>query len=382
LNDCCKNTSSALKITVQPGIKNNLITGDTTICDNTVPSIIKGQTVLTGGDGLNYASKWKQKTGSSAWMDIAGENQYSYQPPALTDSVSYQRIITSGTCTDVSNIVQIIVLNTIQGNTISGDPVVCDGFPAGQLSSGIITGGEPGIYRVLWEKSGDGTIWELIATETSLPLMPGILPQNMHFRRKIKSGLFDCCQSTSNSHYISIDKNPDVPEAGIDRELVYQDTTTLTAKAPEIGTGVWTSSSDADISSPEKNITRIDGLKFGRHAFYWTVTNGVCPSVSDSVILHVNDLKQYTGFSPNGDGINDYFVISGLNNASNKDLTILNRWGVEVFHSPDYQNDWDGKNQKSGDPLPEDTYFYVLKVKDIYKDGNTRRYQGYIVIKR
>lgn len=381
LNDCCKNTSSAIKITVQPGIKNNMITGDTTICDNAVPALIKGLSAFTGGDGSNYAVKWRQKTAAGLWMDIPGATQISYQPPALSDSVSYQRIVTSGTCTHLSNSVNIHVLNTIQGNSISGNNVVCEGFPSGQLGSGIITGGEPGIYRFLWEKSTDGTNWELMNNETSAQLMPGILPQNMHFRRKVKSGLYDCCQSTSNSHFISIDKKPEAPDAGANRELIYQDTAMLSAKSPAIGTGIWTSSSEADINSPAKNTTRVTGLTFGRHVFYWTVANGVCPVVNDSVILHVNDLKRYTGFSPNGDGINDYFVVSGLSNAPNKDLTILNRWGVEVFHSSDYQNDWDGKN-KSGNPLPEDTYFYILKVKDIYDDGKNRVYKGYFVIKR
>lgn len=63
-------------------------------------------------------------------------------------------------------------------------------------------------------------------------------------------------------------------------------------------------------------------------------------------------------FTPNGDGENDVFEII---NADNKDLKIqvLNRWGVEVYASNKYLNDWDGKD-KNGTDLAAGTYFYVV----------------------
>lgn len=70
------------------------------------------------------------------------------------------------------------------------------------------------------------------------------------------------------------------------------------------------------------------------------------------------------GFSPNNDGINDLFVIRGINNYPNNYIEIYNRWGVKVFEASPYQNNWDGKSQNTlsvgnGD-LPIGTYFYVL----------------------
>lgn len=61
-------------------------------------------------------------------------------------------------------------------------------------------------------------------------------------------------------------------------------------------------------------------------------------------------------FSPNGDGINDLFQIIDLQPESR--LHILNRWGVPVFESTDYQNDWDGTSK--GKELSNGVYFYVL----------------------
>lgn len=63
--------------------------------------------------------------------------------------------------------------------------------------------------------------------------------------------------------------------------------------------------------------------------------------------------------TPNNDGINDYFTISGLENHPNTTLTIFDRNRKIVFSSNDYNNKWDG------DMLPEGTYFYIA----IFKDG-------------
>jgi gliding motility-associated-like protein len=382
LNDCCKSTSNSIKVTVHPKIKNNVIDGDTTICYQTVPRASKGMySSFSGGDETTYTTKWEQKTSGGSWLDIPGAIQLNFQPESLSDTTFYRRVITSGACTDYSNTVAINVLKNIQGNEITGNEKVCEGFPADPINSGSITGGEPGVYRIAWERSSDMTSWAVIEGETDKELQPGVLPYNTYYHRVIKSGPNDCCQSFSNIFYISIDRRPDKPEAGDDKELIYVDTTSLLAAIPEIGTGVWSSRPEAIIDNIDSHYTKVSGMKFGRYAFYWTVTNGVCSSVADSVIVNVSDLQRYTGFSPNGDGINDFFVVEGLDNANSKDLLVINRWGVEVFHSFDYQNDWEGKN-KNGDPLPDDTYYYVLRVKDIYNDGKDRVYKGFIVIKR
>jgi gliding motility-associated-like protein len=80
------------------------------------------------------------------------------------------------------------------------------------------------------------------------------------------------------------------------------------------------------------------------------------------------------GFSPNGDGINDLFVIRGIFNYPSNTFTIYNRWGSEVFQATPYQNNWSGKSTKGlkigGDDLPMGTYFYILDLGEgspIYK---------------
>ncbi|WEK18826.1 MAG: Ig-like domain-containing protein [Candidatus Pedobacter colombiensis] len=82
-----------------------------------------------------------------------------------------------------------------------------------------------------------------------------------------------------------------------------------------------------------------------------------------------------TLFTPNGDGTNDIFEVRGLNQFAENQLTIINRWGNEVYRANNYQNNWNGEG------LNEGTYYYLLKVK---KAGSSEWviFKGYTTIVR
>ncbi len=87
------------------------------------------------------------------------------------------------------------------------------------------------------------------------------------------------------------------------------------------------------------------------------------------------------GFSPNGDGVNDFFVIRGIKYYPNNEFQVLNRWGNLVYKEKGYNNTWDGRSaygpKIGGDELPEGTYFYILDL------GNgTKPYTGFIYLNR
>lgn len=86
-----------------------------------------------------------------------------------------------------------------------------------------------------------------------------------------------------------------------------------------------------------------------------------------SVLKGGGSITVYTGFTPNGDGLNDTFIIEGLATAPANELFIYNRWGVEVFTMKDYDNSFDGTSGgratlQEDNKLPVGTYFYVLKL--------------------
>ncbi|WP_221621988.1 T9SS type B sorting domain-containing protein [Larkinella knui] len=75
------------------------------------------------------------------------------------------------------------------------------------------------------------------------------------------------------------------------------------------------------------------------------------------------------GFSPNGDNINDLFVIRNTGGAT-VILEVFNRWGNTVYRNHDYKNDWDGSTNtgarigSSSKGLPDGTYFYIVELSD------------------
>ncbi len=87
-----------------------------------------------------------------------------------------------------------------------------------------------------------------------------------------------------------------------------------------------------------------------------------------------NDFNIPEGFSPNGDDINDLFVIRGIDRFPSNSFMVFNRWGDKLFEANPYTNTWDGTSSTGirigGDELPVGTYFYVLDLGDesaIYK---------------
>lgn len=80
-------------------------------------------------------------------------------------------------------------------------------------------------------------------------------------------------------------------------------------------------------------------------------------------------------FTPNGDNTNDAFEIRGLDRFAENSLTIVNRWGNEVFKQTNYKNTW------TGEGLNEGTYYYLLKVKANSGD-QWKVYKGYITLIR
>jgi len=88
--------------------------------------------------------------------------------------------------------------------------------------------------------------------------------------------------------------------------------------------------------------------------------------------LNINGLLVYDGFSPNGDFINDYWKIIGLEDIPDHHIYVYNRWGNLVFETKNYQNDWDGKWDTT--PLAPGTYFYLIH------SGQEKKQSGYIQI--
>jgi gliding motility-associated-like protein len=165
--------------------------------------------------------------------------------------------------------------------------------------------------------------------------------------------------------------------AGPDQVVSNQAGTTLKAElANSYETGIWSIISGGCRFSDATNAkTQANGFMIGKNILLWTVTNGVCSSSSDTVMITVYDLFVPTLITPNMDGKNDYLIVKGTDFAGKMELIIFDRRGEQVYKNANYDNSWNGVDY-NGRPLSDDTYFYVLR-----SDAGINR-SGYIVIRK
>lgn len=74
-------------------------------------------------------------------------------------------------------------------------------------------------------------------------------------------------------------------------------------------------------------------------------------------------------FSPNGDGVNDYFKPFPYRHVEDIQLYVYNRWGKEVFSTTDPDILWDGTSVETGEPVSDGVYYYTCTVFTVRLSG-------------
>jgi gliding motility-associated-like protein len=132
------------------------------------------------------------------------------------------------------------------------------------------------------------------------------------------------------------------------------------------------------LSTPNAPTTYFGGAPVGTYTISVLIQDAKGCAVEEKVNVTV---EPATGlivtdlFTPNGDGVNETWVIQFLDNVGPYTLQVFTRGGLEVLNSQNYVNDWDGTHYKSGKKLPEGTYYYIIRT-------DTKEYTGAVTIKR
>lgn len=125
----------------------------------------------------------------------------------------------------------------------------------------------------------------------------------------------------------------------------------------------WSSSHTVMFSSPfGRNPTVEISHKGDSIYFYYVVTDDNGCQGRDTMSVFITSTKEEGGYNiitANGDGRNDFLDLSEYMKGNDCGLTVLNRWGGEVYNVANYDNDWAGVDDSSN-PLPDGTYYYVL----------------------
>lgn len=305
--------------------------------------------------------------GTNAIINASGANTYTWNTSATGATISPSPTVTTnytvtGTNANgcINEAVASVHVNPTPTVVATGSSSVCVGQTI-SLSSYAISG-------AVYQWSGPNGFTASSPTTT------------IHNTNELNAGTYTLtiisagCSAT-NTIAVSVDSMPTIAHAGMDT-TIYNSSISLTGNVPLLGSGIWSviSGSGTFVNGSSAN-TQVNNLQTGQNVLQWTITNGVCPASFDDVIITVIALMIPNGFSPNGDAMNEYFEIKGLEEYSNVKLNIFNRWGNEVYESADYKNDWNGKNM-SGENLSDDTYFYTIEIPS----KNT--FKGYVILKR
>jgi len=143
----------------------------------------------------------------------------------------------------------------------------------------------------------------------------------------------------------------------------------------------------ADASDDFIDFTPANGFT-GTDTFTYTIedSDGEVSTATVTVVISLSPdtLVIYKGFSPNGDGSNDEWIIDGILLYPNNTIQVFNRWGNLVYKEVGYDNQtkvWFGQSNQGwvvGEKeLPDGTYFYMVDLGN----GNEVR-GGYVMLKR
>ena len=360
--------SNIITIYVTPNISNNFISDESPqqICAGQSGATIGGLNP-TGGNG-SYQYSWWYSSNQINWTLYIGFSEiYGFISHALYNKTYFKRIIQSGGCVSTSNIVTV---SPIIVEAIADSPVLSCG------NNAVLIATPPPIGGSGW--------WEVPSAISLLPdssnaitnaSIPPLTVNNVTFQVVWHVQNSDGCKDTANVA-VTFFHSISPANAGTDITLIGVDSVQLNAVSPQFGVGYWSVVLGGgefvynnDAHTYAKNIPQ------GENIFRWKVTNGPCIPQADEVKILVTNIKIPEGFSPNFDGLNDFFEIKGVEFYPKSELIVFSRWGTEVYHKTGYDNSWDGKSMNNS-VLSEDTYFYVLKLDE----KNSRK--GYVILKR
>ncbi len=185
---------------------------------------------------------------------------------------------------DTSNSILVHVSPKPAGGQTTMDATVCSAANADTIR---LSGYSGRIVRWETRKTGDAT-WGVIDNTTDKQPYKD-LQETTWFRAVVSTNA--CPEVFSDTTIITVIKAPTVSHAGPDQQRCSVDSLPLQGNLPLVGTGQWTQltgPTTAIIRNNTSHNTAIAGLRYGRYSFVWTITNGICPSSSDTVSIQID----------------------------------------------------------------------------------------------
>jgi gliding motility-associated-like protein len=335
------------------------------------------------GSGLTY--QWRKGTTNlvnDANTSGASSDTLRIKIVSFLDSASNYNVLISGTClpNQTSNNVSLILNAPTIIVSAPSNQNVC----AGNLATfSVSASGSSLSYQ--WRKGNlnlvnSGTITG--ATSNFLTINPVALTDAAaDYRVIITSG----CSTTDSSANAALIVNA-IPIAVASSNSPVCKGESIMLSTPTILNATYHWTGPNSFTSIIQNPIISSAILSDSGMYTLLVTQNTCNSEATSIRVLVNncitnELFIPEGFSPNGDGINDLFVIRGIENYPNNTFQVFNRWGSMVYDASPYKSAWDGKSTTGvtigGTDLPVGVYFYTLDL-----GGNAGTKKGTIYLNK
>jgi len=351
-------TSSIAIITIHPPAIAGTINGGGTFCSNSGAGTLTIVGIL--GNVLNWESSVDN---GSTWLTI-NNTSTSYNYAAISQATNFRAIVSNvATCpNDTTNSVIFQISPATNPGILSSSDTVCNAAN----NNTLLLSGYDGLITN-WESSTDNGISWANLPITADSLIYTNITNTIWYRVNVKSGI--CPSLTSNIVRLTV-VNPEEANAGEDKTIIQYKETILSASGN--GNAQWNPAnglSSAVIFTPTAS-------PHNTTTYTLTLTDKHGCVTKDSITITVI-IPIPSAFTPNNDGVNDFFIIDKINEYPNNILSITNRWGMEVYMESPYKNGWNGI-ANSGKELADDIYYYTFD----YGDGKKEIASGFILIKR
>lgn len=270
--------SPVYRVAVNAPTVAGLLTGSDTVCAGNNSGTIS----LTGQTG--NVVRWERSISPfTNWVNEANQNLTSISWNSLNQTTRFRAVVRNGVCPEeISNPVEITI-DAIPTSAFAGnDTQYCASTSAIQLNASAISMGQG-----LWTRISGPGVATIAAPNQHNTSVQGLQSGIHRFVWRVTNGV---CASYVDTMEVRMFSPPVMAEAGPFAQLCNQSVVTLNATSPIIGSGKWTLRSGpsqvVSFSNDTLRNTVVSGLISSTtlpYVFQWTVSNGPCTSVFDTV---------------------------------------------------------------------------------------------------
>ena len=313
-------------------------------------------------------------TGQTDTLTAAGADSYTWSAGATSTGTN------TATVTPVATTTYTVTGTTLAGcisTSVATVTVTTCAVPTANFSASIITICKSGCVDFSDLSIGSPTSWTWLFPGAATTTSSLQNPTNICYT---STGNYSVTLIVTNANgsdtltktdYITV-VDPTVTITG-NLDINVCENTALSA-TPTNGTYVWGPSYGVDCSTCPTIIATPDSTQ----VYYVIYTSPEGCIATDTVTVSMTKIYNYfmpTGFSPNGDGINDSIIVMGKG-IDFINLKIFDRIGEKVFETTDILSGWDGNLH--GLPMNDNVFVYILEVT--YCNRETVKEQGTITL--